>query len=213
VAAEPAHLRSSVSAVDAAALGGLGLELVVLDLDGTACLLDIAWEDVKRRLVTIAALHGLRTAGHRRVLGLLETARRAGNPAALAALEAELEESELEGARTCLVNAALVGWVAALPDRLPLGVLSLNASSAVETALARAGLRSRVATVIGRGGARPKPDPEGLELLLSRHGAAAGRTLMVGDSDADRGCAAGAGVAFLGVEAIGVEWIDPGCAA
>ena len=186
------------------------LDLLVLDLDGTVCLLDVPWEDVKRRLVTIAALHGLETSGHRRVLGLLESARRTGPPAAVHALEAELAESELEGARRCLVNAALVEWVAGLPSSLPVAVLSLNSSTAVETALSRAGLAGRVTEVVGRGGARPKPDPHGLELLLAAYRAPADRTMMVGDTEADRGCAAAARVPFLDVAAIGVDWVDPG---
>jgi phosphoglycolate phosphatase-like HAD superfamily hydrolase len=184
-------------------------DLVVLDLDGTICRLDVAWEDVKRELVIIAARHGLDTSGHRRVMPLIHEARRHGSLAAVREMERSLELAELAGASTCLVNEELVGWVEELPSAVPVAVLSLNCLGSVERALRRAGLEWRISDIVARENVdRPKPDPEGLQLLLERHVARASRSLLVGDAETDRACANAAGVEFRHVREIGVLWSE-----
>jgi len=189
---------------------GRQFDLVVLDLDGTVCLLDVTWEDVKRQLVLIASAHGLDTSGHRRVLQLLHSARASGSLQAVREMEAFLEQAEVAGARACLVNEPVVAWIGQLPSSVPVAVLSLNGAQAVERALVHAGLSWRISDVVARENVdRPKPDPQGLRILLQRHVAEAARSLFVGDSEIDRECADAAGVAFRHVEELGVVWVDP----
>ena len=53
--------------------------------------------------------------------------------------------------------------------------------------------------VISASCARPKPSPEGPELILRAWGAAPGQALFVGDSENDRLAARGAGMVFAGL--------------
>jgi len=185
-------------------------DLVVLDLDGTICLLDVTWEDVKRQLVLIASMHGLDTSGHRRVLPLLHAARASGSLDAVREMETFLEQAELVGALSCLVNESVIGWLEELPASVPVAVLSLNCLRAVERALQQAGLQWRISDIVARENVdRPKPDPQGLQILLERHAAEATRALFIGDSRIDRACASAAGVAFRHVGELGIVWIDP----
>ena len=85
-------------------------------------------------------------------------------------------------------------------------MLSLNSPRAVAAALEGAGLAHRIGWIVGRGDVRPKPDPEGLELLLRRHRVGRGATVFVGDSAGDRACALAAGVRFLDVADVGCDW-------
>jgi phosphoglycolate phosphatase len=205
----PARRRRPVPEAKASAFGR-HLDLVVIDLDGTLCRLDVMWEDVKRELVLIASMHGLDTSGHRRVLPLLHSARTRGALDAVREMETFLELAEVEGAATCLVNQRLVAWLEELPASVPVGVLSLNSARSVEHALERAELEWRVSDVVARENVdRPKPDPQGLEILLERHVAQADRSLFIGDTDVDAACARAAGVPFRAVDEIGVAWIDP----
>jgi phosphoglycolate phosphatase len=175
-------------------------DLVVLDLDGTVCRLDVAWQEVKRELAGIAAAHGLAASEQTRVLDLFEEARRLGSSDAVHAIERALARAEIAGTTTCTVNDDLVAWVRQLPSQTPVAVLSLNCVEAVWRALRRAGLDGRVAEIIGREDvAARKPDPEGLQLLLDRHSARPERSLFIGDSDFDFECARRADVPSLDV--------------
>jgi len=147
------------------------------------------------------------------VLAILEAARRLGDAFVARELEWTLAAAELAGAGRCDVNEALLAWLEREAAAAELSVLSLNSPVAVDRALARAGLARRVAWVLGRGDVRPKPDPQGLELLLARHGAMPDEMLFVGDSATDEVCAAAAGVPFLHVSEIGTRWHRPGLGA
>lgn len=185
------------------------LELVVIDLDGTACLLDVPWRDVESELEALARGHGLPSGDRRSALTLIHEAR-AHDPRAASILERRLASLELDGAAGCRVNLDLLAWLDGLPRSVPVAVLSLNARAAVRLAVERAGLSWRVSAVVAREDVeRYKPDPEGLELLLDGHGAAPERTVMVGDSVGDCLCAAAARTCFIPVSAIGVAWGAP----
>lgn len=186
------------------------LDLLILDLDGTLCRLDVSWEDVKRRLVTIASIYGVETHGHRRVLGLIEAARRHGTLEAVRAMEQELEDAELAGAQTAAVNESLIEWLDMHPGALPISVVSANCLHATMRALRRCGLDDRVTWVIGRGMARLRPDPQALQILLERHAVRPERALFVADTAADGESAARVGVPFLSVHEVGQRWALPG---
>jgi phosphoglycolate phosphatase len=189
----------------------MGPRLVVLDLDGTVCRLDVDWGALRARLAAIAARAGILPAGHHcGVLAIVEAAHRSGHAFVARELEWTLGAAELAGAGRCEVNEALLEWLGREAAAAELSVLSLNSPAAVERALARAGLGRRMGWVVGRGDARPKPDPQGLELLLARHGVDAGDALFVGDSVSDQACASSAGVRFRHVSELGIRWYRPG---
>jgi phosphoglycolate phosphatase-like HAD superfamily hydrolase len=144
------------------------------------------------------------------VLPLLQRARELGSLELVRQVESVLERAELAGALRCDVNAELVAWLRGLCYATPVAILSLNAVSAVERALTRAGVYGRISDVVARENVdRFKPDPQGLDILLERHRARPERSLFVGDSHRDAECAATAGVPYRDVREIGVSWVDP----
>jgi phosphoglycolate phosphatase len=166
--------------------------------------LPVDWQRLRDRAHAVAAAHGIPA---RNGLAALLVDCRAATPAGRAAVEGLVRRAELDAAASCRVNVALVSWVLALEPAVPVAVLSLNSRVAVERALRRAGLAGRVARCLGREDVeRAKPHPEGLLRLLEAHRVAPEQALMVGDTGADSGCAGAAGVPFVAVADIGVDW-------
>ncbi len=81
-----------------------------------------------------------------------------------------------------------------------LGIVTTKYAYRVHSILAREGLDSAFAVVVGADAVRrPKPDPEGLRHALKTVGASAGDALFVGDSTTDAAAAQNASVPFVGV--------------
>jgi phosphoglycolate phosphatase len=181
-------------------------EIVVVDLDNTLCKLEVDWGEVKGRLEQLAAQAGADVEDEG-IWPLMEAAQQPGREPLLADMERLVTEAELDGARGCPHNAALVAWLDREQGSRPLSVLSLNSRRAVAQALEHNGLGARVTHVVGREDVRRvKPDPEGMLVLADRHGVEPASILFIGDKDGDRECAQRAGTGFLHVEEIGVDW-------
>lgn len=92
---------------------------------------------------------------------------------------------------------AAVATVAALAQRVPLGVVTTCPRRLAESVLARHGYAPFVQAVIGVEDAAPKPDPAPVRLAMRRLGAAT--AWMVGDNPSDVLAARGAGVLALAI--------------
>jgi phosphoglycolate phosphatase len=179
---------------------------VVVDLDNTLCKLQVDWGAVKERLEELAAAAGVDVEDVG-IWPLMEAAQQPGREALLRDMEELVTEAELDGARGCPHNEALVEWIRLEGGGRPVSVLSLNSRRAVERALESNGLGEMIKHVVGREDVRRiKPDPEGMIALADRHGVEPHEMLLVGDKDGDRECAERAGARFLHVEEIGVRW-------
>ncbi len=166
------------------------LQAIVFDLDGTLTHGGHDFAAIKRRLGLDPAIP--LTEG----LMALPEPRRTEAWAAVEAWEEELAE-------VAVADPAAPALLAALRDRgARLGVLTRNTRSTALRSLAVAGLADFFdpRDVIGRHEATPKPDPEGLWLLLRAWDVHPARALMVGDAphDTDTGLA-------IGAYAIGVD--------
>jgi phosphoglycolate phosphatase-like HAD superfamily hydrolase len=180
--------------------------VVVVDLDNTLCKLHVDWGAVKDRLEELAAAAGADVDGVG-IWPLMEAAQQPGREELLEEMECFVTAAELEGARGCPHNEALVDWIAREAGDRPVSVLSLNSRRAVQRALEENGLTDLISHIAGREDVRRiKPDPEGMLVLAERHGVEAGEMLLVGDKDGDRECAENAGARFLHVEEVGVSW-------
>lgn len=133
-----------------------------------------------------------------RLLSALATALR---PAALL-LDLDGVLADLER-RTALAPVAVV---AALAQRLPLGVVTTCPRRLAESVLARHGYAPFVQTVVGVEDAAPKPDPAPVRLAMRRLGAAT--AWMVGDNPSDVLAARGAGVLPLAIAPRGLGAAD-----
>jgi HAD superfamily hydrolase (TIGR01509 family) len=158
-------------------LGG-DLKLLVFDLDGTLVHLDVDWDAVRTRL----------DLGTGRIGDAIQGWVLAGDEAPLAAVT----EAELAGLGERTVTADVAAALDRLAARCPLAVLTRNSRLVAERALGP--LADRV-TIVGREDVqRLKPDPEGLQVLLARHGVAPGDAALVGDTFHDVAAAHAAGL-------------------
>jgi len=164
-------------------------EGVVYDLDGTLLVLDVDWTVVRREVATRLADRGVATDGAT-LWTLLERADAAGVGDVA---EDVVATHERVGART----SDRLALASELPADVPVGVCSLNAESAVRTALERHDLLEAVDAVVGRDSvATQKPHPEPLLTVVNRLGTDPGGTLFVGDSETDETTAERAGTPF-----------------
>jgi phosphoglycolate phosphatase len=168
-------------------------EAVVYDLDGTLVGLDVDWQLVTREVADRLADRGVATDG-----ATLWTLLKRADAAGVGDVAEELVAThERVGART----SDRLPLAEELPRDVPVGICSLNAESAVETALERHDLAEAVDAIVGRDSvATQKPHPEPLLTVTNRLGVDPAGTLFVGDSETDERTAERAGTAFQYVE-------------
>src|SRR3954469_6091376 len=104
--------------------------VLVLDLDNTLCDLQVDWGDVKDRLERLAEAAGAEVDDGG-IWPLMEAAQQPGREGLLAEMEKLVTEAELDGARGCPYNEALVEWIERENGGRPVSVLSLNSRRAV----------------------------------------------------------------------------------
>jgi phosphoglycolate phosphatase len=81
-----------------------------------------------------------------------------------------------------------------------LGIVTTKYTYRIEQVLRREGLLERFQTIVGSDQvSSPKPDPQGLRKAMSAVATSSEHALFVGDSAADAGAAAAAGVRFVAV--------------
>jgi HAD superfamily hydrolase (TIGR01549 family) len=104
-----------------------------------------------------------------------------------------LDQFEFSGAK----EATLIPGVQNFLERirlagLPFGILTRNSRKVAEFTMDRFGIRPEI--LVSREDARPKPDPEGLELMLRRWDIAKEEAIFVGDYRFDLETGINAGV-------------------
>ena len=156
----------------------------IFDLDGTLTMPVHDFDYIRRELAIPADADIL---DHLDQLPTAEATRR----------QARLQEIELELARRAVPSPGALEMVAKLHHSgACLGILTRNDRDIALLTLDTIGARHYFADehVLGRCDALPKPDPEGIHLLLSSWGADPADTVMVGDYlfDLQAGRAAGA---------------------
>jgi phosphoglycolate phosphatase len=174
--------------------------LLVLDYDGTLAYLAIDWQAVRRDLSRSAALLGFRSqfrplwdeiSRFRDEYGLSEVHQ-------LFRVLARHEEIGVDGQQP---RTAVVDAVRALLRHVPLdaAVFSSNLHRTVGTGLSKLRLESISAIVGADDVPHWKPEPHGLQELLTRARVGPDAALFVGDSENDATAAAALGVDFVRV--------------
>ena len=129
-------------------------------------------------------------------------------PAHAAALYRRLDELELGFARMARAQAGAAALLEALRARgVRLGIVTRNSVALAAETLQRAGLQHFFAPahVIGRESAAPKPEPDGIRLLLDAWQAEASDAVMIGDFlyDLQAGARAGTATVYYDAESAG----------
>jgi len=141
-------------------------------LDGTLVDLDVDWEGYKKE------------RGNRDVMKCLDLRERF-----------ELENIDNIGVRERVVNIAR-----GLCDK-KLAIFSRNTHKTISTAIKDMGIKFDMIISINDV-EKPKPDPEGLELILNKTNVKKEKALFIGDSDIDRIAGERAGIKTLMVNEI-----------
>lgn len=164
-------------------------DAVVYDMDGTLVELDVDWEDARKEVAARLRARGIQHEGAS-LWELFEAGVEAGY---WPIVHETLAEHEREGART----SWRLDLADDLPRELPVGVCSLNATSACRIALEMHGIDGYVDAVVGRDSVDSyKPDPKPLLAAIQAIGGDAESALFIGDSERDERTADRAGVAF-----------------
>jgi HAD superfamily hydrolase (TIGR01509 family) len=157
-------------------LGG-DLKLLVFDLDGTLVHLDVDWDGVRTRF----------DLSTEKIGAAIQRWVTAGDDAPLAAVT----EAELAGLGERTVAPAVADALDRLATRYALAVCTRNSRLVAERALAGVA----PVAIAGREDVRRlKPDPEGLNLLLARHGVTPAHAALIGDTFHDVEAARAAGM-------------------
>jgi HAD superfamily hydrolase (TIGR01509 family) len=165
----------------------------IFDMDGT---LTLAVHDFEAIRTTLGLPEGCE---------ILETLAALPQARALP-LWRRLDEIEMDlAARASPAPGARALLVALRRRGARLGILTRNSVRAAHETLRVAGLQAYFDPrwVLGREGAAPKPDPQGIRALLSRWQAPATRTVVVGDYLFDLQAGRAAGAATIYVDASG----------
>ncbi len=129
------------------------------------------------------------------------------------AMKAELDMIELRLAAQVEAAPGAVELIRHLHERgLRLGILTRNLQAVAQSTLAHLGIHECFAAedVLGREEAAPKPQPEGIQLLLERWGLRPAQAVMVGDFrfDLEAGRAAGSRTCLVHADNLWPELAD-----
>lgn len=177
--------------------------IVIFDFDGTLFNINIDWKEVYERLSWIS-----REYGH---IGMFRSLSEAfqwsggvyRSKERLVDIQTDLEQNGIEKVTEVSGGIKAARW--RLDRGLKCSVLSLNTSYTLEKMIGSWGFFPLLSI---ENVDRPKPDPEGLTIILMAHKKRPDEAVFIGNSDIDRKCAEAAGVPFVHVDEIMEEWFE-----
>jgi phosphoglycolate phosphatase-like HAD superfamily hydrolase len=172
----------------------LSARWAIFDLDGTLFDIPVDWKPLRERMIAIC-----------REEGAIESVVKIRD-----AYEFSADRPDLKSRLLALhADAEILGWGEAkevkagcsaaryrLQKGLPTAVLTMNTRGTAQHLVGDWGF-SPIVTI--EDVLRPKPHPEGIDLILGKLGAGRFGTIMVGNSDYDRNAASGAAVPYVDV--------------
>ncbi|MGA1820496.1 MAG: HAD family hydrolase [Thermoplasmatota archaeon] len=175
--------------------------LAVFDFDGTLFNVNINWQEVYERLSWIS-----REYGH---IGMFSSLSEAfewsgkvyRSKERLVDAQTDMEQGGIETVTGIPRGVKAVKW--RLERGLKCSVLSLNTSYTLDRIVGSWGFYPVMSI---ENVERPKPDPEGLLVILKAHKKRPDEAVFIGNSDIDRMCAEAAGVPFVHIDEIKEEW-------
>lgn len=176
-------------------------ELVIFDLDGTLVHLDVDWQGFRDRLAGFLDEDVLPAGADRPATWTLARLADRGEDEASARVLQILRSVELGGAVRSDPLEPGMTLFRRVQDGRPLALVTNNTRAAAQEALRRHGLRPHFEKVVALEDMdRHKPDPDGLEQVLSAFDVPRENVLFIGDGAKDRKAAEQAGIAFLDVD-------------
>lgn len=176
-------------------------DLAIFDFDGTIFNIEVDWSRAYEALSMmgreydhIAGFRSLREA-HEWASNVYRVKER------LVKIQNEFEEEGIPGRIEIPQGVALAKW--RLSRGLKCAVLSLNTSYTLDKVIGHWGFYPLISIDKVQ---RPKPDPEGVKIILDAHGMHPKEAVFIGNSNIDMECAARGTVDFVHVRDIKEEW-------
>ena len=183
------------------AIAPLTPRLVIFDLDGTLGVLPVDWYGLKKTLEDDVRTTTGSAASFSYWSGIQLLKQKLGTEG-LNKAYAIIQQYEGKGAAEFVPNESAIDYLKTVAARG--GVVAIctnNMTSTVTVVLERLGLRSHVSCVVGMDSvSRPKPDPEGLALILKTLKITGEEALFIGDAESDRDSARAAAIRFVAVD-------------
>ena len=175
-----------------------GYKGVIFDFDGTLFLLEIDWNALRQRLHDVL----LQEFGIDRVVyPMLEVVESFYNHRHIFSRLIEVVDEIESSAEHIPIEESIMALRCLKSSGKKIAILTLNTQKAVHRVLERHNLEGEVDMVLTfEDVRRHKPNPEGVERILSSLGLRKDEVLFIGDSDRDRGTARNAGVDFMHVD-------------
>ncbi|MGA1793579.1 MAG: HAD family hydrolase [Thermoplasmatota archaeon] len=180
-----------------------GSPLAVFDFDGTLFNVNIDWQEVYERLSWISREYG-HVGMFRSLSEAFEWSGRVyRSKERLVDAQTDLEQVGIETVTEIPKGVKAAKW--RLDRGLKCSVLSLNTTYTLDSVLGSWGFFPIMSI---ENVERPKPDPEGLLVILKAHKKGPDEAVFIGNSDIDRMCAGAAEVPFVHIDDIKEEWFE-----
>lgn len=175
--------------------------LAIFDFDGTLFDIPVDWRKGYEALTMIGREHG-HIGRFRSLSEAYEWAVKFYRiKERLVEVQNELEEAGIPGRVEISRGAAAARW--RLSRGLACSVLSLNTSYTLDRVIGHWGFYPLLSIDKVE---RPKPDPQGLDLILDVHGKSPEEAVFIGNSNIDMETAESRSVRFIHVDDIKEEW-------
>jgi FMN phosphatase YigB (HAD superfamily) len=177
--------------------------LAVFDFDGTLYRIDVDWTEMYRALSDVGAMHG-HVGSFRSIRDAYEWSSSVyRSKDRLIEVQNDIENAGMKDILRIEKGCRAAKW--RLSRGMACAVLSLNTSYTVDAVVGHWGFFPVITIDKVH---HPKPDPEGLDLILKTHGQTPGEAVFIGNSDMDSACAGTRGVPFVHVDDIKEEWFQ-----
>lgn len=169
------------------------IKAVILDLDGTLIHLPIDWPQLKQELIQSRLL-----LKHQSLTNAINSTKSKTNKQKLNNLLSVIGRYEALATDCFRLNQSLYEWIQANRNKYILSICSSNLHATVEAVLNKIGIHQYFHQILGNEDVNQlKPDPEGINKILTRLHLNATETVFIGDQPSDLIAAAKAGINFL----------------
>jgi phosphoglycolate phosphatase-like HAD superfamily hydrolase len=175
--------------------------LAIFDFDGTIFNIEVNWASVYESLSMIGREHD-HIGGFTSLRSAYEWAGSVYRvKECLIEVQNEFEEEGIPQREEVVQGVLASKW--RLSRGLECAVLSLNTSYTLDRVIGHWGFYPMISIDKVT---RPKPDPEGVDIILKAHMKGPKEAVFIGNSDIDRECAARGAVEFIHIDDIKEEW-------
>jgi phosphoglycolate phosphatase len=172
------------------------IKAVIFDLDGTIVHLPINWSKLKQELIQTKLL-----SVNQSLTDAINETKAAPNQLKFKQLMTALGDYETSAVDRLDINQAVYNWIHANYNRYLLSICSSNLHSTIEAVLKKLSICQHFPLIIGNEDVNKlKPDPEGINKIITRLRLTTTQTAFVGDQSTDHQTATRAGIKYYSAD-------------